>query len=113
MRFEKDDGTFTVSDEENVEILSKHFHTVFNSNVKIDWSVLDELIQRKTYSSMNLPLSKSEFNKAIIHIVKILKISNQEGGYRVLSNIGINGGQEVPHFHYHIFGDEKIGKMVV
>ena len=54
-----------------------------------------------------------EFNKAIIHVVKMLKISNQESGYRVLSNIGINGGQEVPHLHYHIFGGEKIGKMVV
>ena len=54
-----------------------------------------------------------ELNKAIIHIVKMLKISNQESGYRLLSNIGINGGQEVPHLHYHIFGGEKIGKMVV
>ena len=53
-----------------------------------------------------------EFNKAIIHVVKILKISNQESGYRVLSNIGKDGGQEVPHLHYHIFGGEKIGKMV-
>ena len=54
-----------------------------------------------------------EFNKAIIHIVKMLKISNQESGYRVLSNIGKDGGQEVPHLHYHIFGGEQIGKMVV
>ena len=54
-----------------------------------------------------------EFNKAIIHIVKMLKISNQEKGYRVLSNIGKDGGQEVPHLHYHIYGGEKIGKMVV
>jgi len=54
-----------------------------------------------------------EFNKAIIHIVKILKISNQEGGYRVLINTGKYGGQEVPHLHYHIFGGEQIGKMVV
>ena len=43
----------------------------------------------------------------------MLKISNQENGYRVLSNIGEDGGQEVPHLHYHIFGGEKIGKMVV
>ena len=54
-----------------------------------------------------------EFNKAITHIVKILKISNQERGYRVLSNIGKDGGQEVPHLHYHIFGGEQIGKMVI
>tara|TARA_B110000971_G_C19861710_1_gene431951 strand:- start:489 stop:851 length:363 start_codon:yes stop_codon:yes gene_type:complete len=53
-----------------------------------------------------------EFNKSITHIAKMLKISNQEEGYRVLSNIGKNGGQEVPHLHYHIFGGEKIGKMV-
>ena len=54
-----------------------------------------------------------EFNKAITHIVKILKISNQEGGYRVLSNTGKDGGQEVPHLHYHIFGGEQIGKIVI
>ena len=54
-----------------------------------------------------------EFNKAIIHIVKMLKISNQEDGYRIVSNTGKDGGQEVPHLHYHIFGGEKIGKMVV
>jgi histidine triad (HIT) family protein len=54
-----------------------------------------------------------EFHKAITYIVKQLKISNQEGGYRMLTNIGKNGGQEVPHLHYHIFGGEKIGKMVV
>ena len=54
-----------------------------------------------------------ELSKAITHIVKKLKISNQENGYRILSNTGKDGGQEVPHLHYHIFGGEKIGKMVV
>ena len=54
-----------------------------------------------------------EYNKSITHIVKILKISSSEKGYRVLSNIGKNGRQEVPHLHHHIFGGEDIGKMVV
>tara|TARA_B000000532_G_C18728246_1_gene345597 strand:- start:48 stop:410 length:363 start_codon:yes stop_codon:yes gene_type:complete len=53
-----------------------------------------------------------EFFKAISHVAKILKISNNDGGYRTLSNIATNGGQEVPHLHFHIFGGEKIGKMV-
>ena len=52
-----------------------------------------------------------EFYKSVSHIVEILKVKNQ--GYRFLSNIGSNGGQEVPHLHYHIFAGEKIGKMVV
>jgi|TARA_B110000914_G_C15388836_1_gene411440 histidine triad (HIT) family protein len=53
-----------------------------------------------------------EFIKSITHIVKMLKISSNEKGYRVLTNIGENGGQEVPHLHFHIFGGEEIGRMV-
>ena len=36
----------------------------------------------------------------------------QKKGYRALTNIGTDGGQEVPHLHFHIFAGEKIGKMV-
>ena len=68
---------------------------------------LDDFIERASDKEI------LEFNKSIKTIVKKLKISYQEGGYRVLSNTGINGGQEVPHLHFHIFGGEIIGKMVV
>ena len=51
--------------------------------------------------------------KGINIVAKKLKISVDIGrGYRALSNIGKNGGQEVPHLHFHIFGGEKVGKMV-
>ena len=53
-----------------------------------------------------------EFFKAISHVARMLKVSSVEGGYRALSNIGKNGGQEVPHLHFHIFGGENVGKMV-
>ena len=33
-------------------------------------------------------------------------------GYRVLSNIGKRGGQEVPHLHVHIFGGAPLGPML-
>ena len=33
-------------------------------------------------------------------------------GYRILSNMGEDGGQEVPHFHVHIFGGRRVGRMV-
>ncbi|WP_419798456.1 MAG: histidine triad nucleotide-binding protein [Terasakiella sp.] len=35
-----------------------------------------------------------------------------ESGYRILSNIGEDGGQEVPHLHVHIFGGRRLGTMV-
>ncbi len=36
----------------------------------------------------------------------------EEGGYRILSNTGPDGGQEVGHFHVHIFGGRRLGRMV-
>ena len=51
--------------------------------------------------------------KGINIVAKKLRISKDVGkGYRALSNINEHGGQEVPHLHFHLFGGEKIGKMV-
>jgi len=33
-------------------------------------------------------------------------------GYRFLANHGRDGGQEVPHFHVHIFGGRPLGRMI-
>ena len=33
-------------------------------------------------------------------------------GYRLLANIGRNGGQEVPHLHVHLFGGGPLGPML-
>ncbi len=35
-----------------------------------------------------------------------------EQGYRVLANVGMNSGQEVPHLHLHIFGGRPLGPML-
>ena len=35
-----------------------------------------------------------------------------EPGYRLLANIGANGGQEVPHLHVHVFAGRPLGRMV-
>ena len=52
--------------------------------------------------------------KGIGEVAKKLAVSEavKGGGYRSLVNVGANGGQEVPHLHFHIFGGEKVGKMV-
>ena len=51
--------------------------------------------------------------KGISVVAKKLRISVDNGkGYRALANISEYGGQEVPHLHFHLFGGEKVGKMV-
>ena len=51
--------------------------------------------------------------KGISLVAKKLGISVDGGkGYRALANISEHGGQEVPHLHFHLFGGEKVGKMV-
>ena len=44
------------------------------------------------------------------------EVARMEGivknGYRVLSNIGRDGHQEVPHLHMHIFGGKDLGRMI-
>ena len=51
--------------------------------------------------------------KGINTVAKKLGISVDTGkGYRALANISDHGGQEVPHLHFHLFGGERVGKMV-
>ena len=65
----------------------------------------------------SLKASKEEISgliKAISIVAKKIGVSEEVkgGGYRSLVNVGENGGQEVPHLHFHIYGGEKVGKMV-
>ena len=52
--------------------------------------------------------------KGIGTVAKKLGVSEvvKGKGYRSLVNVGENGGQEVPHLHFHIFGGERVGKMI-
>lgn len=40
------------------------------------------------------------------------ELGADEKGYRVLANTGADGGQEVPHFHLHLFAGRPLGRMV-
>ena len=52
--------------------------------------------------------------KGINIVAKKLGVSTEVGkGYRTLTNISDDGGQEVPHLHFHLYGGENVGKMIV
>lgn len=42
----------------------------------------------------------------------VRKLGVAEGGYRTIANSGLNGGQEVPHFHMHILAGKVLGPML-
>lgn len=46
----------------------------------------------------------------------LAKVANDlglvEDGFRSIANTGLNGGQEVPHFHAHLLGGRALGAMV-
>jgi diadenosine tetraphosphate (Ap4A) HIT family hydrolase len=50
------------------------------------------------------------FMRAVGTIAKDLDL--EEPGYRLLANMGQHAGQEVPHFHVHLFGGRPLGRMI-
>ena len=91
------------------------FHDV-NPQKKVHVLVITkgEYVNLDDFSSNASEKEISGFIKGISIVAKKIGVSDavKGGGYRSLVNVGENGGQEVPHLHFHIFGGEKVGKMV-
>ena len=52
----------------------------------------------------------TDFTRTIGKVAAAVGADSQ--GYRLLSNIGKRGGQEVPHLHVHLFGGQPLGPML-
>ena len=97
---------------ENDHVLS--FHDI-NPQKKIHALVIPkgEYIDLDDFNNRASDQEIVALSKAITEVSKILGISTNTGkGYRALTNLSEDGGQEVPHLHFHLFGGEKVGKMV-
>jgi histidine triad (HIT) family protein len=51
----------------------------------------------------------SIFFQTVAKIAELLGLQDQ--GFRVVSNTGDHGGQEVQHFHIHLLGGAVLGKL--
>ena len=50
------------------------------------------------------------FFRAVGAVAKQLGLEGD--AYRILANMGVHSGQEVPHLHVHIFGGRPLGRML-
>ena len=62
------------------------------------------------FSANATPEEITGFFRAAGHVAHALGLDTE--GFRILANAGLNGGQEVPHFHLHLFGGRHLGPML-
>jgi diadenosine tetraphosphate (Ap4A) HIT family hydrolase len=66
-----------------------------------------------SFADFSAKASEAEIAGFIRAVGKVARdLGLEEPGYRLLANMGEHGGQEVPHFHVHIFGGRPLGRMV-
>lgn len=69
-----------------------------------------EYVSIDDFGARGSPEEITAFYRAINHIAQDYNL--KDDGFRVIANTGINGGQEVPHFHAHILGGKALGPML-
>ena len=70
------------------------------------------IIPKEHYSSFDVIPSQvmAEMTEFIQKVAGVLDV--KQSGYRLITNVGDDGGQEVHHLHFHIIGGEPVGRLV-
>ncbi|GAB0173666.1 histidine triad nucleotide-binding protein [Helicobacter trogontum] len=66
------------------------------------------IIPKKWVKDFNgvTPSLMGDMSAFILRVVDVLGV--RESGYRLVTNIGADGGQEVPHLHFHLLAKRKL-----
>ena len=49
----------------------------------------------------------------VVAVADVISKKNiSEKGFRIITNSGKDGNEDVPHFHVHILGGRNLGKMI-
>lgn len=55
-----------------------------------------------------------KISKCMLSVKEVAKICGVEkSGYRLISNVGEDGGQAVHHLHFHLIGGKKLGMNII
>jgi diadenosine tetraphosphate (Ap4A) HIT family hydrolase len=66
-----------------------------------------------SFADFSARASEAEIAGFVRAVGKIARdLGLETPGYRLLANMGEDAGQEVPHFHIHVFGGRPLGPML-
>ena len=90
----------------NVVLENENFIAFHDINPKAPVHIL--AIPKLHVDSFNelMPETMAGMTSFIQEVAKKMNVATS--GYRVITNIGENGGQEVEHLHFHILGGAKL-----
>ncbi len=68
------------------------------------------VIPRKAIVSLAdlTPEDEAMVGRCVIVASQVARQEGLEGGYRLVVNCGDDGGQEVPHLHFHVLGGRQM-----
>lgn len=74
-----------------------------------------DLIIPKTHTLDLNDLDDKEMAAELLAVTREVakKEGIDQGGYRLIVNTGKNGGQLVPHLHFHLLGGKNLGPKIV
>ena len=51
---------------------------------------------------------QAAMGRCVVMAAQVAAAEGLDGGYRMIVNTGDDGGQEVPHVHFHVLGGRKL-----
>ena len=69
-----------------------------------------EYINLEDFTARASDIEIIDFWRTCYQVIELLGL--QEEGFRMISNSGVNGRQEVPHLHIHLCGGKDLGIML-
>lgn len=90
----------------NIELEDSNFLAFHDINPKAPVHLL--VIPKQHFDSFNDVTAATMANMTDFIQKLVKKVDIEESGYRLITNIGKNGGQEVGHLHFHVLGGAKL-----
>lgn len=89
-------------------------HTLVIRDINPHAPVHDLIIPKIHITSLNELEEPDIAADILLTVKKVAEIEGMESaGYRIISNTGKNGGQLIPHLHFHVLGGKDLGPKLV